>query len=113
MVSPQLQMGLLTATFGLGFAIISYSSFADRMGWPVGTWYRSGTSLIMMYGIAGVICSPLAALLLLPWWTIVVVMVGGFFVGYVLTMVLRSGIQIVAPIALLAAWVADILYVLP
>ena len=105
------QIAVLTLTFGFGIVIVSYASFADARGWPVGAYYRDGASLVMILGFfSGVVGSPLAALVFLPWWSVVVVVVTGFFVGLIVTFLFRSMVQIVAPLGLVVAWGAVALY---
>ncbi|MBX3492769.1 MAG: hypothetical protein KF899_07420 [Parvibaculum sp.] len=105
------QIAVLTLTFGFGIVIVSYASFADARSWPVGAYYRDGASLVMVSGFfSGVVGSPLAALVFLPWWSVVVVVVAGFFTGLVLTFLFRSMVQIVAPLGLVVVWVAAALY---
>ncbi len=109
----EIKTALLVLTFGFGLAIIAYPSFADRKGWPVKRWLRSGTSIVSIFGFLGVIGSPIVAAAFFSWRVALVVVVAGFFLGLVTTRTLRTHVQFVAPAGLLACWVADILYVLP
>ncbi len=108
-----IKLALLALTFGLGFVVVAYPDYADRMGWPVGAWFRSDSSLIKIWGVLAVIAAPVAAIFILPWWTAVIVVIGGFALGYMITRLFRRLVQVIALIGLPILWTIDILYVLP
>ena len=107
------KLGLLLLTFGFALAMNGYEFYADTKGWPVGKMYRDGTSILRIFAFLALIGAPIVALVVLPWWMVIVVVVGGFLTGLLVVQTLKAASQIVAPVGLVACWVADILYVLP
>ena len=107
------KIALLALTFAFGLVVLAYEGYADRHGWAVGAWFRDKTSFMTILGAFAILAAPVVAGLFFPWWTVAVVIVGGFFLGFTVTRILRARVQMVAVFGLPACWVADILYVLP
>jgi hypothetical protein len=75
------------------WVVLSYSSYAERKGWPVGEWFASDTSLIKVASFIGLPGSAIAAAYLARWWSALVVLLVGFFVALLLTKIFKKNVQ--------------------
>jgi hypothetical protein len=46
---------LAVVTFGSGLSLATYRLFADRFGWPMGTWQRQRPALPVLIGVSSLL----------------------------------------------------------
>lgn len=106
-------MGLLIFSIAtaLSIGIVSYRSFAEARGWPVGNWlYRDGSTPKILAAVA-FLWALIKSFLVLQWWAPIVVFLAGAVGGFILTVLLKKHAQWVFVLGIFPAFALVILYV--
>jgi len=96
---------ILVFGFTFGFIIVGYEEHASTRGWPVGEWLR-GMGLIKILGFLVMLGAIVSSLIITPWWFVFITVIGGILIGFCLSNIFRSSVQVIAIIGTIACYIA-------
>jgi CHASE2 domain-containing sensor protein len=89
---------------------ISYSSMARQNGWPVGEILSKDASVPKIAAFITALWIVGKSFVVYQWWSPLIIVFIGWFVAFVLTMVLRQNVQFVGVLGIFPALAFTILY---
>jgi len=93
-------VALATIASGFMLPLAGYASTARKMQWPVGQLYETHQEPITLFAFIGaLLIGPSFAMHLMGWKAVLATLVGMWIVSGVVLAILRSWVQVVAPLA--------------
>ena len=98
------------AAVSIAIAVISYDSFAQSQGWPVGSILRSDASTPKIVSFVLIGWALIKAIFVFHWWSPVLILALGWFLALGLVLTLKKNTQVLCILAVFPAFALVVLY---